>query len=162
MADKKVSALSTAGAIVGATDFLYLSQAGVDKKLPFSAIGIEDFNDTDKGNWTPIDVSGAGLTISKGTCKFVKIGTLVYVGMTITYPSTADGSEAQLGGLPFPVDALSSFCIGFSGGISSIQSQIHSSEYIQFIKSANNAGSRYSNSEMSEVEIRGFGFYTTS
>jgi hypothetical protein len=64
-------------------------------------------DDYEEGIWTPTDASGAGLTLSVGgTPRYVKIGRFVFfnVGL-ITYPSTANGSGASVGGLPFTVDS---------------------------------------------------------
>ena len=51
--------------------------------------------------WTPTDASGASLSFSSVTANSVKIGPLVFVYGTLTYPSTADTSNATIGGLPF-------------------------------------------------------------
>lgn len=60
-------------------------------------------DDYEEGQWTPTDQSGAGLslTITASNCVYTKIGRLVIVSYMITYPSTANGSNAVIGGLPF-------------------------------------------------------------
>jgi hypothetical protein len=59
-------------------------------------------DDYEEGTWTPIDASGAGLTlVSAGV--YTKIGRQVFYSAQITYPSTASGSNAIIGGLPFTV-----------------------------------------------------------
>jgi hypothetical protein len=59
-------------------------------------------DDYEEGTWNPIDASGAGLTlVSAGV--YTKIGRQVFYSAQITYPSTASGSNAIIGGLPFTV-----------------------------------------------------------
>lgn len=79
---------------------------------PITYNDIENTNGTSgysTGSWTPADASGAGLTITPAanSCKYIKIGKLVYVTANISYPITASGSTCLLSGLPFPVDSAS-------------------------------------------------------
>lgn len=53
------------------------------------------------GTWTPIDLSGAGLELTSLDTTWVRAGQIVYLTFRITYPTTADGSENAIGGLPF-------------------------------------------------------------
>lgn len=53
------------------------------------------------GGWTPSDASGAGLVLAVAQGSYLKIGRLVFVGGIVTYPTTADGSAAKIGSLPF-------------------------------------------------------------
>lgn len=58
--------------------------------------------DYEEGSWTPIDASGAGLSFTvAGTPWYVRIGRLVTASCSITYPATANASNAVIGGLPF-------------------------------------------------------------
>jgi len=57
------------------------------------------FYETD--TWTPTDASGAGLTIVNNGCHYVKVGRLVTIVLYVSYPSTASGANAAIGGLPF-------------------------------------------------------------
>jgi len=60
------------------------------------------------GPWTPIDASGAGLSlIVAGSPWYVRNGRLVTAMCSITYPATADVSNAVIGGLPFASANLS-------------------------------------------------------
>lgn len=54
-----------------------------------------------EGSWTPTDASGAGLSFSAATGGYTKIGRMVFAYGQVTYPSTADASNAKIGGLPF-------------------------------------------------------------
>ena len=78
---------------------LYLS-GGVYVGGTGSANHLDDY---EEGTWTPIDSSGAGLTFSATSAKYVKIGRQVTAWATVAYPSTADASNARIGGLPFTI-----------------------------------------------------------
>jgi len=62
-------------------------------------------DDYEEGTWTPTDASGAGLTLTVTGASYVKIGKQVTAWLWVTYPSTANGSGAVIGGLPFNVGA---------------------------------------------------------
>ena len=59
------------------------------------------------GTWTPTDTSGATLSLT-AEGYYVREGALVTVTGNITYPATADGSAAQVGGLPFSSQNITS------------------------------------------------------
>lgn len=52
-------------------------------------------------SWTPTDVSGASLTFSAVSANYTRLGNMVFAYGTVTYPATADASNARIGGLPF-------------------------------------------------------------
>jgi len=58
-------------------------------------------DDYETGTWTPVDASGAGLSLTVSNATFTKIGRLCTVMAYLQYPTTADGSNAFIGGLPF-------------------------------------------------------------
>ena len=60
-------------------------------------------DDYEEGTWTPNDASGAGLAFSGASGVYIKVGSKVVVGGTLTFPSTAAAQQATLGGLPFPI-----------------------------------------------------------
>lgn len=51
--------------------------------------------------WTPVDVSGAGLTFSSVSAYYGRSGKLVTASFILVYPATADGTNAAVGGFPF-------------------------------------------------------------
>jgi hypothetical protein len=57
----------------------------------------------EEGNWTPSDDSGAGLSITVTSAKYVRLGRTVFVQAYIAYPVTASVASAKLKGLPFTV-----------------------------------------------------------
>ena len=64
-------------------------------------------DDYEEGSWTPIDASGAGLTFSGATGTYTKIGRVVNMQCKILFPSTANGTNALIGGLPFVLNSAS-------------------------------------------------------
>jgi len=69
----------------------------------------------EQGTWTPADGSGAGLTFSAASGRYTKIGRLVQWQAFITYPATANGSNAEVSGLPFVVGGLTGNAEGRAG-----------------------------------------------
>lgn len=53
--------------------------------------------------WTPVDLSGAGLTFNVQTATYQKIGNMVFVQLYMLWPSTANTNTIYIGGLPYPV-----------------------------------------------------------
>lgn len=53
-------------------------------------------DDYEEGTWTPADNSGASLSLTVTNCKYQKIGNRVTLSGTITYPSTANGSNTTI------------------------------------------------------------------
>src|SRR3990167_7509398 len=62
-------------------------------------------DDYEEGTWTPIDSSGASLTLTTAVGSYVKIGQMVFIAFDVQYPSTVNGSQAVLGGRPFTTAA---------------------------------------------------------
>ena len=57
---------------------------------------VNTLDDYETGTWTPIDSSGAGLTLTGNTGYYTKIGNMVYARMSVTYPSTASAVGAVI------------------------------------------------------------------
>ena len=55
----------------------------------------------EEGTWTPVDNSGAGLSLTVAFAKYTKVGRQVSYIASITYPVTASASAASLTGFPF-------------------------------------------------------------
>jgi len=80
------------------------STSGAGITFPATQSASTDANtldDYEEGTWTPNDQSGASLSLTTSNARYTKIGNMVYCSATITYPSTASGSVARVGGLPF-------------------------------------------------------------
>jgi hypothetical protein len=73
-----------------------------------TAVGVYNaantLDDYEEGTWTPADGSGAGLTFSTAVGTYTKVGNLVTVAYSVTYPSTVDTTDMAVGGLPFAPD----------------------------------------------------------
>lgn len=73
-------------------------------------------DDYEEGTWTVSDQSGAGLSLTTiQTARYVKKGQDVFVSGAITYPATANASNASLGTLPFTLAATAAgIVVGYS------------------------------------------------
>ena len=71
-------------------------------------------NDYETGTWTPVDNSGAGLTLTTVSASYTKIGRLVYVWAYVNYPVTANTATVQISGLPFQQGPVSTYANGTS------------------------------------------------
>jgi hypothetical protein len=93
--------LSTGNLVIGTAG------KGIDFSADPSAAGMtsELFDDYEEGTWTPADGSGAGLVLTVGACTYTKVGRLVTVIGTVTYPVTASASNMLISGLPFSLGA---------------------------------------------------------
>jgi hypothetical protein len=114
-------------------------------------------NDYEAGTWTPTDASGAGLTLSvAGTPRYVKIGRFVFfnVGL-ITYPSTANGSGASVGGLPFTVDSNNHGTLSFVATTANASAGLSVANTTEIFFYANGTTSRSTNANLSGAQIYG-------
>ena len=73
-------------------------------------------DDYEEGTWTPVDASSGGLTIQVQAARYRKIGSIVQVQAFIIYPTTSDGSNTAIGGLPFSSPSTSNLYGGFTVG----------------------------------------------
>lgn len=69
----------------------------------------------DQGTWTPVDGSGAGLTFTAASGRWTRSGRMVFWQCVVTYPTTASGAAAEVGGLPFAVGGLTGNSEGRAG-----------------------------------------------
>lgn len=73
----------------------------------------------EEGTWTPTDKSGAGLTFTNVNGTYTRIGRMVIAQVTLTYPVTADASQAAIS-LPFALSTANTnfggATIGYMGG----------------------------------------------
>lgn len=121
-------------------------------------------DDYEEGTWTVTDQSGAGLTISNSTTqRYRKVGSLVFIVLYITYPSTANTSEARIS-LPF--QAGGAYCYlsgryqgaaksGTTGFIAQVQADL---SYAVFQSSTSSTAS-FNNNELSTSYILLSGCY---
>lgn len=132
------------------------SDSGNKKKALVSDIGAAI---AVSGTWTPTDASGAGLTLTVNSAVYVRIGALVFVQAYITYPSTANGSQAKIGGLPIAVaaDKYGTAEIGTDATIAAFMSfRAGSSEVWPLL---NSASGNVTNANLSTKYVTFSGFY---
>ena len=55
--------------------------------------------------WVPTDASGAGLTFTAVTARYLKTGNMINIWLSLTFPATANASSVAIGGLPFTSNA---------------------------------------------------------
>lgn len=78
--------------------------AGVATALAATASATGGFAvQTGPAAWTPADGSGAALTFSGISANYTRVGNMVYAYCYLTYPITANGSNAKISGLLVPV-----------------------------------------------------------
>jgi hypothetical protein len=68
-----------------------------------------------QGSWTPVDGSGAGLTLAVAGGRFTKVGRMVMWQASIQYPVNASPASAEIGGLPFAIGGLTGATEGRAG-----------------------------------------------
>ena len=95
--------ISSAGNLSLATGNLVIDTSG--KGIDFSATAgtgtSELLDDYEEGVWTPTDGSGQGLTFSGSVATYTKVGNMVRVTATFSYPSNGSGLNTRVNGLPF-------------------------------------------------------------
>lgn len=77
-------------------------------------------DDYEEGTWTPTDASGAALTLTINDATYTKVGRLVFARAYITYPITASGAGAAIGGFPFTIAKFGSAACDASGATSPV------------------------------------------
>lgn len=105
--------------------------------------------------WTPTDASGAALSLTVLRAAYIKIGLWYFCDLTVSYPVTADGSNAKIGGLP----GIAANVNGV-GGTFLIYAGLPSYANGEFIQNTqtfvitNSAGTQVTNSTLSGATIR--------
>lgn len=76
--------------------------------------------------WTPIDSSGAGLAFSVAVGEYLKISDRILFTGQVTYPATASGVSAVIGGLPYTASGKNTaVAIGYQlGGVAGLQARV--------------------------------------
>lgn len=100
-----LSKIDTASLATDAVDNTILDLASDFAGIHLGGTGsANELDDYEQGTWTPIDTSGASLSLTLTTTQnYVKVGSLVFINFYVTYPATSNSSVQQIGGLPFTV-----------------------------------------------------------
>lgn len=148
--------LSTGNLVIGT------SGKGIDFSATAGTGTSELLNDYEEGTWTPVDSSGAGLTLTVDSALYTKVGRQVFVQARITYPSTASGSTSLIGGLPYTSGASSR--VGLSLGYNNL-----TADYVPFVSAGSalvemyvtaSGGSQTTNANLSTKTFAFSGSYT--
>lgn len=120
-------------------------------------------DDYEEGTWTPIDSSGASLSITNFASVYVKVGQLLCVDSDLQYPSTANGANAVLGGFPFTSQGVfSSLSIGYnSNGSTAMTIGVSASDTKASFFSTPGAAQQ-TNANLSTLRLRIGGSYRVS
>ena len=113
----------------------------------------------ESGDWTPTDASGASLvfTNTSGNCGYVRLGAMVQASFRVTYPVTADGSGALIGGLPFVAQNTT---VSVYGGVIALTDEATAASLLvtrnaQTFGIYTTAGAQVTNATMSGNDLRG-------
>lgn len=148
------------GALTAASSSRLASIAFATTQVPSGdANTLDDYKEM---AWTITDASGAGLTFTSVSCSAVKLGQLAVAGFELVFPSTANGSAARFGGLPWTVNATPSN--GWAGVVGYTDSAID----FRFLASGTSLfpyktdGSQPTNANLSLKSVRGVVIYRAS
>jgi hypothetical protein len=89
------------------TAALYLKATGINTTTGWQADG-------ERGTWTPIDSSGAGLGITVTSAVWQRVGGWIQFTCQVGYPATASGANFTLGGLPATAAVNTGVAVGLS------------------------------------------------
>ncbi len=114
------------------------------------------------GTWTPIDSSGAALSLTGASGTYMQIGKMMFITGEFVYPITADVSTAIIGGLPTAAIAINFELASNKGmtgaGTYAAPAVIASTTTIQF-SASNNKDVFNTNVNISASSWRISGFY---
>lgn len=138
-------------------------------KFPATQSGSSDANtldDYEEGTFTPIDSSGAALSLTGSGGSYVKIGRALFWWTGIAYPATADGTDSLIGGFPYTIDQGQGASDGRAGAFISLRLagaslwvetlQLESSTTIRPYKAS---GVRATNANLSSCSVNAAGQY---
>lgn len=125
-------------------------------KFPSTPVLSTDPNTLDdykEGTWTPGDASGAGLTFTSVSGSFTKKGREVTARFKLTFPVTANGANATIGGLPYQADDQYAVAISHCTETTLVRGETFTGQsYVQFTTSA---GATITNATLSGDTVRG-------
>ncbi len=115
--------------------------------------------------WTPTDNSGAALSFSGVSASYSRLANMVFAGFSVTYPATADGSNASFAGLPIAVPnqtyATGPCAVWCSGGtIPIILHPTANGSTAAFLH--HDTGAAVLNSDLTGLTVRGMLIYPVS
>jgi hypothetical protein len=148
------------GDVTLSTGNVILSTSG--KGVDFSATPgtgtSELFADYEEGTWTPTDASGASLSITVNAAYYTKIGRTINFYLDVTYPSTANASNAYLS-LPFTPTADGAGSIGYNNIAYATQLFVNVASSVGIVRLLTNAGITLTNAALSTKRFQITGQY---
>lgn len=116
-------------------------------------------------SWTPTDNSGAALSFTGVSATYTRLGNIVFADFSLTYPVTADGSNASIAGLPVAVPNQTyaggpAACSVSGGATAVILVPTINTSTAAFLNHASNAA--VVNSALSGLTVRGMLIYPAS
>lgn len=113
-----------------------------------------------EGTWTPTDGSGAGLSFTVDSATYTRIGRVVFITFFIVYPSTSNGNNAIVAGLPFTVNGANVYGTMANVSLSTSNNLLarfeSGSTHITFAKQD---GTQLTNANISTLQVIMSGFY---
>lgn len=116
------------------------------------------------GTFTPTDDSGAGLSFASASGTFLRVGNRIFVNAAVSYPVTANGSNAAIGGWP-----SAPFTAADRGGVGVSYANDTDVAYAQFptpgsaiLALSNDAGTTLTNAQLSGATVFLMGSYSVS
>ena len=83
--------------------------------------------DYERGTWTP---TGNNITYTAASGTYVKVGALVTLYYSVTFPVTVDVNQARLGGLPF---VSSNTTLEVAGGVANLVTLVDGNTFGRFL-----------------------------
>ena len=159
----------TAGRAISATqltlstgNLIVANGQGVDFSATPGTGTSELLNDYEEGTWTPVDSSGAGLTLTTSAARYTKIGRTVFVQARIVFPSTASTATVLIGGLPFTssADSRTGLSLGYNNFAANYLPFISASSPLVELFTVASGGAQPTNVNLSSSTFAFSGFYT--
>jgi hypothetical protein len=132
------SRVAGAGVALGGTTGLIFDASGTQQGLKLPATpGNADTQTLDcyldggasgGATWAPVDNSGAGLTFTVTSARYMRIGRLVLASFDITFPATASGAQAKIS-LPVTAQAVwQGASIGFGPNVPGLSAAVNNAD----------------------------------
>lgn len=150
----------SAGGVGGSAEIMQINQGQIT--FPSTVLLSSNANTLDdyqEGSWVPSDGSGASLSFTLGQCRYTKIGRLVQANFDITYPSTANGADTVIAGLPFYGEGNAAVNFSYATVAAVVRGMVADGE--KYFLIYNSTGGRPVNSDLSGTQIKGSILYET-
>jgi hypothetical protein len=107
--------------------------------------------------WAPVDASGAGLTLTVNSARVAVLGPFVFFMFDVTYPTTASGANALVGGLPSIANGQGYGAVFYSDAATADHVLINNGASNMYVMTA--AHATLTNANLSGKTLRASGWY---